>query len=79
MAYEGYWLGGRKNTKWKWITGEKMKYTYFSSGEPNSSGEYLQIYKNGYWDDTTKDGTGNSSIRQHGFICEWDRKKDMKN
>ena len=31
LAYEGYWLGGRKNTKWKWITGEKMKYTYFSS------------------------------------------------
>ena len=77
LQREGYWIGGINEDEWKWVTGQKFNFTYFAAGEPNKSGNYLQIYKNGYWDDTTEDGTGNSSIREHGFICEWDSKKDM--
>lgn len=72
LVFDGYWIGGNKQSNWKWITGEKFIYRNFDRGEPNNSGNYLQIYKSGLWDDTTVDGRGMSGIRQHGFICEWD-------
>lgn len=72
LEYEGYWLGGIYESQWKWITEEKFSYSKFDKGEPNGSGNYLQMYQSGLWDDTTRDGTGNSGIKQHGFICEFD-------
>lgn len=74
-----YWLGGFKdsNNRWKWITCENWSYSNWADGEPNGSGDYLQMYTeqvntNGRWDDTPTTGSIGISIQQHGLICEWD-------
>ena len=72
LSYEGYYIGGVNYSGWNWITGEKFDYTHFAADEPNYSGNYLQVYVNGEWDDTSGDGTGATGIKNHGFICEWD-------
>ncbi len=62
------WLGGyTTNRSWKWLTGEPFEETWWSSGEPNGSGDSLQIYSNGQWDDTY-----NKNYTVTGFICEWE-------
>ena len=69
LEYHGYWMGGRySNNSWQWITGEPFTYTNFDDNEPNGSGDYLQTYTSGLWDDTIYTGVS----RLHGFICEWD-------
>ena len=82
--YFGFWLGAEKKFgAWQWVTGENLNYTKFANGEPNDSGNYLQIYGRppieyeqyyafGYWDDTTPDGTNSGVLNEHAFICEWD-------
>ncbi|MDO5804194.1 MAG: stalk domain-containing protein [Clostridia bacterium] len=80
--HQGYWLGGtgEPNSKnWKWITDEKWEYSNWDIGEPNYSGEYLQIYTNGKWDNTYNDGDHGGGIKKHGFICEWDNNKQTNN
>lgn len=78
-----FYIGGYKqNNSWNWVTGEKFEYTYWAIGEPNGSGEYMQIYNNlrysdrqyGVWDDTTSINH-NKDI---GFICEWDSEQDVR-
>ena len=83
-GYFGFWLGAEKiSGAWKWVSGEIFNYTNFAPGEPNNSGNYLQIYGQppieyaqyytpGYWDDTTPDGTNSGVLTEHAFICEWD-------
>lgn len=80
--HQGYWLGGtgEPNSKnWKWITDEKWEYSNWDIGEPNYSGEYLQIYTNGKWDNTYNDGDHGGGIKKHGFICELDNNKQTNN
>ncbi len=68
-----YWLGAKKNSAGnfsKWITGEKMTYTNFSSGQPDNfrgAETALMIYRQDnpnspgdnsyYWNDIKADGT----------------------
>ena len=61
-----YFIGGVKDSDWKWITGEETAYGNFATDAPTNSGDYLQIYADGKWDNTTSAGAN------HGFICEWD-------
>lgn len=82
--YFGFWLGAEKvSGEWKWVTGENFGYMNFAPGEPNNSGNYLQIYGKppieyenyytfSYWDDTSPDGTNSGVLTEHAFICEWD-------
>lgn len=74
LQYEGYWMGAyyQDTFDWHWITNETYEYEHFSSGEPNGSGQYMQTFTSGEWDDTTIDGSGNSAIYNHGLICEWE-------
>jgi hypothetical protein len=54
MSTGGSWIGGWDlgGDNWTWITGEKLLYTNWSPGEPNDSGDSMQIYtSNGMWDD----------------------------
>ncbi len=80
---KSYWLGGKiNNSVWSWITGEKFSYTHWYPGEPNSSGNYMQIFspKSNYssisngWDNTTATGDRGGGIKysEIGFVCEWD-------
>jgi len=77
---ESYWLGGEEiDGTWSWITGEKFDWTYWDSGEPNGSGDRLQIYSSRYpsgivngWDDTYASGDqgGGLTYSQIGAVCE---------
>ena len=63
-----YWIGGTlDDDQWVWITDEPMEYQNWDTGEPNGSGEFMQIYENGLWDDTYGRNNG-----VKGYICEWD-------
>lgn len=71
----GYvWLGAtdeKKEGTWKWVTGEKFKFTDWNDGEPNNehgNENYLCIYDNYLWNDSTNDCRGDA----HGYVCEWD-------
>ena len=71
-AYFGlYDLNGNNN--WAWVTGEKVDYLNWASGEPSSADEhygmyyYLSQFKDGEWNDA-RFGDGTKS-----FICEWGR------
>lgn len=62
-----YWIGGyQEGDIWKLLNGENIFYSNWSENEPNKSGQYMHMYLNGKWDDTTN----NDSIDKHGFICE---------
>ena len=75
--YYGYWMGAQKDTKWHWLTGEAFKYTKFSEGQPDGSGNYLEMYNypdQGNWDDTTANANVEiqGGLYPHGIICEWE-------
>lgn len=62
------WLGGyTTNGSWKWLDREPVMEFYWADGEPNGSGDSLQIYYNGLWDDTY-----NKNETVTAFICEWE-------
>jgi hypothetical protein len=80
-----YWIGGCKiDGNWVWVTGEQWEYTNWDPGEPNSDGNefYLQMYRIsirssgvGKWNDEDNSGNVNDenySLKNIGFICEWD-------
>lgn len=54
------WLGGIKmGGAWTWVSGDPWTYSNWWPGEPNGSGDYLQMYgaldpggRSCYWDDT---------------------------
>lgn len=61
---------------WRWVTGEKVRYTNWHDGEPNaeSDDEDFAMF---YWkfsDGTWNDGNfGNGTVSDDtAFICEWD-------
>ena len=75
--YFGYWIGGQKDTQWHWVTGEAFNYTKFSAGQPDGSGNYLQMYNYpdpGYWDDTIANANVEiqGGLYPHGILCEWE-------
>lgn len=63
--------------RWKWVTGETVSYTNWSSGEPNNERgieNYAMFYHGSSpykWNDSDLQ-TGNTSITNTPFICEWD-------
>lgn len=74
---QGYWLGATDEVSegnWKWVTGEDMTFTAWSSGQPdNNSGTGVQNYmavrvSDLLWDDEMN---VNSAVN-YGFICEFD-------
>ncbi len=81
-AKKTYWLGGtqRKDGRWEWITGEKMSYMNWASGEPSSLSpeeRYLMIIAKiptmgfGSWDDNYNEGwNGDFTLDNIGTICE---------
>lgn len=79
-GYETAYFGftDRDNeSEWKWVTGENVDYTNWSSGEPNNDGngeenyaEFYYKYTDGTWNDGNfNNGTTNDKCN---FICEWD-------
>ncbi len=82
-----YWLGGtdlQKEDDWRWITGEKWKYTCWGGGQPDNyqlvngiPEHYLQInYDWGmYWNDSDYIQDNTAHI---GFICEWENSELLK-
>ena len=75
--YFGYWMGGQKESNWRWITGEAFKYTNFSQNQPDGFGNYLEMYNYpapGYWDDTTANANVEiqGGLYPRGIICEWE-------
>ena len=70
------WIGAyRANGKsnvWKWVTGEKWKYTNWDDGEPNDSSNVISNENRGsVWPHKWND-LNDSSREQSGFICEWE-------
>lgn len=85
---KGYWIGGYQssNGSWRWVTDEKFGYQNFNYGEPNNSGNCLQIYgvkedgQRGKWDDTKNDlSNAGYNLGEQGFICEWDTTQGNSN
>lgn len=54
--------------KWKWVTGEKVSYTNWHEGEPNSIYEHYGCFYDVFGDETWNDGTENGTT----YICEWE-------
>lgn len=78
MSGGGVWIGGWDlgNHNWTWVTGEESAYTNWNSGEPNDSGDSMQmITGSGAWDDycgADETSWACNSPSSQGFICEWD-------
>lgn len=82
-----YWLGLFNDTegKWAWADGQKLGYTNWAPGEPNSlEGDELvtEMYAADYegaalgqWNDSVSQGSANQEgyfgISHIGYICEW--------
>ena len=70
--YSSYWIGAKTNNSgfWEWVTNEvfEKQYQNFAQGQPDGSGNYLEIAVNGEWYNA-----GNTS---HGFICEIEESQD---
>jgi len=59
------WIGGYKETDWKWVTGEAWSFTDWNSNQPANQDRAAMA--------TTKWSTfDNNSIEVAGFVCEWD-------
>jgi len=85
-----YWLGATDESEegnWKWVTGEEWSYNNWSSGQPDDNrasdyivGEdYLQMWKDGTWNDSIIDNTdesGNDEVG--GFVCEWETTDELE-
>lgn len=80
-----YWLGAKRSENdwdsWEWITDETFSFAYWDAGEPNGSGDCLQMYNilpssqiEYAWDDTYAEGDRGGGLKywEIGFICEWD-------
>ncbi len=80
-----YWTGGTDSFKegcWEWITGEKFNYSYWLSGQPDNKSDldkvgenYLALERGSRgWNDlqNTGDSSGNSALKNAGYVCEWD-------
>ena len=62
------WLGGYQTSgTWKWLNHEPIAESWWAYGEPNGSGDSLQLFSNGLWDDTF-----NKNETVTAFICEWE-------
>lgn len=61
------WIGGYKDTAWRWVTGEPFDYTSWALGEPNNlwGEEALEINDAGVWNDTSGARVGS------GFVVEY--------
>ena len=58
------WIGGYKDSDWKWVTGETWSYTNWNTNEPSSKNRAAMV--------PTKWGAlDNNSMDVAGFICEW--------
>ena len=78
-AANDYWIGATDEAaegEWLWITGEPMLYANWADGQPdnynsdNGGENYLQVYRNGTWNDSGKDTT-------MGFIIQFEA-EDME-
>ncbi len=78
-AANDYWIGATDEAaegEWLWITGEPMLYANWADGQPdnynsdNGGENYLQVYRNGTWNDSGKDTT-------IGFIIQFEA-EDME-
>lgn len=60
---------------WKWVTGEKVDYTNWHPGEPNSEnsnedyGMFYYKFPDGTWNDG--DFGGSTVGKDRAFLCEW--------
>ena len=79
-----YWMGGRRGTNgdWYWISGYPFPGLNWGPGQPDWSGDYLQISNDptevggiGFWDDTDVAGDRGGGMKDQGYICEWDSAK----
>ena len=59
------WIGGYKDSAWKWVTGEAWNYTNWNSNEPGSNDRAALV--SGKWSTFE-----NNSMEVAGFVCEWD-------
>ena len=59
------WIGGYKETDWKWVTGEAWSFTDWNTNQPSNEDRAAMA--------TTKWSTfDNNSTEVAGFVCEWD-------
>ena len=69
------WIGGYRDDdgKWKWVSGEKWKYTNWGDGEPNNSSNVVSNEKYvAVWPQQWNDMANTNTYEQSGYICEWD-------
>lgn len=69
------WIGGFRDDdgKWKWVSGEKWKYTNWADGEPNNSSNVVSNEKYvAVWPQEWNDMANTNTYEQSGYICEWD-------
>lgn len=76
LSHNSYWIGAKADERgfFHWVTDEvfERQYANFANGQPDGSGDYLQIYaQSRKWDDVAND----TSIT-HGFICEFDEEPE---
>lgn len=85
---KAYWFGVQRDSSgaWTWIDGTTWRYANWDTehGEPDSSGEYIQMYGSlspseeiygttGKWGDVPENGnSGILTTESYGFICEWE-------
>lgn len=59
------WIGGYKESTWKWVTSEAWSYTDWNTNEPGSDNRVALV--SGKWA-----ALDNNSMEVAGFVCEWD-------
>jgi len=68
------WMGFTDEAKegdWRWITGERVTYTNWHSGQPDNKGagqDYGMLWDDGTWDD---DGGPKRPDEREYYVCEW--------
>lgn len=69
-AYFGFYREDAESNQWKWVTGEKVSYHNWASGQPDNYNGWGEIYagmdseNNGAWSDVVRGVSG--------YVCEWD-------